>query len=223
MKINYLGHSSFLITGKTNTGEEVSLVTDPFDPKAVGLSYSKQKADIVTISHNHPDHFYLKNIEGEANNGYFLIETPGEYELKGLRVFGIKSFHDDKNGLDRGGNIMYVYDFAEATIAHLGDIGHTLDSNQLELLEEVDILMIPVGGKFTVDPKIAMQIIESIEPKIVIPMHYKSEKMIPAYDELSTLQGFLAEAGTEATTEKNLIIKAKSDLPQETKIIPLSF
>lgn len=222
MKINYLGHSSFLITGKTNTGEEVSVVCDPFDPKAVGLSYSKQKADIVTISHNHPDHFDLKNIDGEANNGYFLIDTPGEYELKGLRIFGVKGFHDDKEGAERGSNVMYIYDFAEATVAHLGDIGHALESNQLELLEEVDILIIPVGGKFTVNPKSAMQIIESIEPKVVIPMHYKSEKMLPAFDELATLQEFLAEAGTESPIEKNLIIKTKGDLPQEMKIIPLS-
>lgn len=203
MKINYLGHSSFLISGKTNTGEEISVVTDPFDPKAVGLSYSKQKADIVTISHNHPDHFYLKNIEGETNNGYFLIDIPGEYEIKGLRIFGI----------EKATNTIYVYDFAEATVAYLGDIRHTLDSNQLELLEDVDILLIPVGGKFTVNPKVAMQIIESIEPKIVIP----------AYDELTTLQEFLSEAGTKSPIEKNISIKSKSDLPNETKIIPLSF
>ena len=212
MKITYLGHSSFLITGKTNTDEEVSVVTDPFDPKAVGLPFHKQKADVVTISHNHPNHFDLNNTEGKLESDYFLIDTPGEYELRGLRVFGIKGFHDDKNGAERGGNTMYVYDFAEATVAHLGDIGHTLDSNQLELLEEIDILMIPIGGKYTVDAKIAMQIIESIEPKIVIPI----------FDELSILQDFLAEAGTESPIEKNLIIKSRSDLPAETKIIPLS-
>ena len=212
MKINYLGHSSFLITGKTNTGEEVSVVTDPFDPKSTGLTFSKQPADIVTLSHDHANHNFLKNIEGKPVENYLLIDTPGEYEIKGLRVFGIKGYHDNKEGAERGNNTMYVYDFAEATVAHLGDIGHTLNGNQLELLEDVDILMIPVGGKFTIDPKTAMQVIESIGPKVVIP----------TYDELATLSDFLSESGTEAAIEKAFSIKSKSDLPQETKIMPLS-
>jgi len=192
---------------------------DPFS-KEIGLRSPKIKDDLVLITHDHYDHSNTDNMEGEV----FLVNTPGEYERKGIHVRGILSYHDNQEGVERGLNTIFVIKTEEMNVCHLGDLGQDkLNEKQLDEIGDVDILMIPVGGKFTVDPKIAMQIIESIEPKIVIPMHYKSEKMIPAYDELSTLQGFLAEAGTEATTEKNLIIKAKSDLPPETKIIPLSF
>ncbi|PJA40249.1 MBL fold metallo-hydrolase [candidate division WWE3 bacterium CG_4_9_14_3_um_filter_34_6] len=221
MKITYLGHSSFSIKAKTNTSEEITLVTDPFSKESVGINYKPQKADIVTISHDHADHNYTKNITGTAFTDYYLLDTPGEYEIKGLRVFGIKSYHDDKEGTERGQNIIFVYDFPEARICHLGDLGHPLNSNQLELLEDIDILLVPVGGKYTVDTKLAMQIIESIEPKIAIPMHYKTNNHNESYKDLATLEDFLKEAGINTPLEKELTVKSQSDLGSDLKILPL--
>lgn len=221
MKIKYLGHSSFNITGKGLYGEQVTVVTDPFDKKDVGLPYSKQTADIVTISHDHADHNAIQNIEGTEPDNYKLITTPGEYEIKGVRIFGVKSFHDDKQGKERGDNTIFIYDFAEARVAHLGDLGHKLDSNQQEALENVDIIIVPVGGIYTVDAKTALEVAEAEDPKIIIPMHYKTDKHAATYSQLGTLQDFMKEAGTQTEPQKDLSIKTRSDLPLELSIIPL--
>lgn len=223
MKIKYLGHSSFKITGKTLNGEQITVITDPFDKKEVGLNFPSQSGDIITISHHHSDHNNVENIKGtDKTDEPFVIDTPGEYEVKGLRIFGLKSYHDDKQGKERGSNTIYVYDFEEARIAHLGDLGHPLESNQLEELEGIEILMVPVGGDYTINPETAMQVIESIEPLIVIPMHYKTSKHSGSFDKLATLEDFLNEAGVQAETKDEVSIKTKSDLPQNLTIIPLS-
>lgn len=223
MKIKYLGHSSFKITGKTPFGEEVTLITDPFNPKEVGLSYSKQEADIVTLSHHHGDHDATDNIEGEPRENYILLDTPGEYEIKGLRIFGLKSYHDDKQGAERGTNVIYVFDFMEARVAHLGDLGHKLESDQLEQLENIDILLTPVGGVFTISPKEALETIEDLEPAVTIPMHYKTSKHNATFDKLATLEDFLKEVGASDTEpQKELSVKNHNDLEQMQNIIPLS-
>ena len=223
MKINYLGHSSFIISGNGHDEQKVTLVTDPFDPKMLGLPYHKQDADIVTCSHEgHGDHDWYEGIKKVDEKDYFLINTPGEYEIRGVRIFGIKSFHDDKQGKERGQNTIFVFDFEEARIAHLGDLGHPLDSEQIEALEGVDILMVPVGGTFTIDSRQAVNVIEEIEPKIVIPMHYKVEGMTPAFEKLETLEDFLKEAGIDVKESEDLKIKSKSDLPQDTTYMPMS-
>lgn len=219
MKIRYIGHSSFKISGKSQFGEEVTVITDPFDSKSVGITYPKQTADVVTLSHHHDDHNKIENIDGDP----VVIETPGEYEVKGLRIFGLKSYHDDKKGSERGKNTIYIYDFMEARIAHLGDLGHPLESDQLEELENIDILMVPVGGIYTIDSKIAMQVIESIEPSVTIPMHYKTTKHSKDYADLAELNTFLNEAGVEVEPEKELSIKSHNDLTQIKNILPLSF
>jgi L-ascorbate metabolism protein UlaG (beta-lactamase superfamily) len=216
MKISYLNHSSFLISGKTPTGQEVTVITDPFDPKFVGTDFSEQTADIVTLSH---DHNALHFINGKPNEDYLYFDTPGEFEVKGLIMNGIASFHDDSKGKKRGQNTIFTYDFAEAKIAHLGDIGHLLESDQSEMLSEIDILMVPVGGFYTINPKQAVTIIEEIEPAIVIPMHFKTPKHLNAYDELKTFQDFIAEIGVQPQNVKDFTLKAHKDLPQEMIIL----
>ncbi len=221
MKIKPIGHSSFSIQGKTSTGGKLTVVTDPFDPKKVGLPYPKQDADVVTVSHQHDDHNWVEGVK----NAPFVVDTPGEYELSGLRIFGIHSFHDDKEGENRGPNTIYVYDFKEARVAHLGDLGHTLNSDQQEALEFVDVLLVPVGGFYTIDPKTAMMVIESIEPKIVIPMHYKLDAKTPKLskiDKISTVDDFLKEAnGVASKKESEFTLKSYSDLPHTTEIVVL--
>lgn len=222
MKIKYLGHSSFLIEGQTPTGENVRLVTDPYNPESVGFKYPSVSANIITSSHEgHGDHDWYEGVSGIDGKKPVIINTPGEYEVRGLPILGLKSYHDDKKGAERGLNTIYTYDFAVAKIAHLGDIGHLPNASTLEALNETEILLIPVGGKYTIGPKRAMEIIEQIEPLIVIPMHYKTKKHSETFEELSTLDDFLKEVGEKANPIKELKIKSKTDLPQELTFITL--
>ena len=163
MTITWLGHSCFRIEAK-----EGSVLTDPFD-KEIGLRPPKIKDDIVLVTHQHHDH----NNIGDANPEAFIIQNPGEYEKQGIAIRGIQSYHDDKEGAERGLNTIYVLKAEEMTIAHLGDLGHKLTDSQVEEIGDVDVLMIPVGGNYTIDGKMAVEVISQIEPKIIIPMHYK--------------------------------------------------
>src|SRR3989338_4498612 len=137
MDIKYLGHASFLL--RSNTAK---VITDPFDPKAVGLSFSKLPADIVSCSHGHDDHYFLDRIEGDP----LVITLAGEYEKKGVRITGYDSFHDEADGSKRGKNVIYKIEIEDISILHLGDLGHTLSDELVEEIDVVDILLIPVGG-----------------------------------------------------------------------------
>ena len=222
MKIKYLGHSSFLIEGKTTSGESVSVVTDPFDPKSVGFPYPSVQANIITSSHEgHGDHDWYQGVKQKGESSPIIINTPGEYEVSGLSIFGFKSYHDDKKGAERGLNTIYVYDFEVARIAHLGDLGHLPEPSLIEALDGTEILMIPVGGVYTIGPKRAIEIIEKIEPLIVIPMHYKTKDHSATFDKLATLEDFLKEVCVKHEPQKELRIKSKTDLPEELTFITL--
>ena len=202
MIIIWYGQACFRIqSGK------VSVVIDPFD-KSVGLTPPRGEAHMVLVTHNHQDHNNSKAIGGDP----FVIDGPGEYEKSGVKVTGIHSFHDDKQGLERGANTIYVVTMEGMHIAHLGDIGQDeLSDEQKETLGEVDILMVPVGGVYTIDGGQAASIVNSIAPKIVIPMHYK----IPGLSvKLQNADQFLKEFGYEGQPVEKLTIK-KNDLPQE--------
>ena len=206
MIITYFGHSCFKIQDKT-TAEGVTVITDPFD-KATGFKVPSCEADIVTISHDHHDH---NNVAAIRNNP-FVINTAGEYDVKGVVVHGVDSYHDEKEGKEKGNNIIYRFEVDDISIAHLGDLGHILDNKQLEELVGTDILLIPVGGKHTIDAKKAMEVISQIEPRIIIPMHYKMEgSNVEGIDDLTK---FIKEIGMAPQEEERLKI-AKKDLPQE--------
>lgn len=163
MKITWFGQACFLI--KTDA---VAVVTDPYDPK-IGLVLPKNlTADIVTVSHQHLDHNYVSAVGGNPS----VIEKSGSTTLKDIQFTSIDTFHDDENGKKRGPNIIFKFTLLGITIAHLGDLGHMLSDSQILELGGVDILMIPVGGGYTIGGTIAAQIVERIQPKIVIPMHY---------------------------------------------------
>ncbi|OGM98305.1 MAG: hypothetical protein A2915_04300 [Candidatus Yanofskybacteria bacterium RIFCSPLOWO2_01_FULL_41_34] len=164
MTINWFGHSCFRIESK-----EGSILIDPFS-KEIGLKPPKIKDDIVLVSHGHDDHNNVDEINPEA----FLINTPGEYEKKGIAIRGISSYHDKTEGKERGLNIIYVIKAEEMTICHLGDLGQEkLTESQVDDIGDVDILLVPVGGNYTINYKEAIGVISQIEPKIIIPMHYK--------------------------------------------------
>lgn len=169
MIITWYGHSCFKIQTKPQRGSsEVVIFTDPFDKK-IGLRPPQGNADIVTVSHSHYDHCNVEALKGNP----MIIDAPGEYSKKETQIIGIDSFHDNKNGAERGRNTIFVFESEDLKICHLGDLGHILDEKQLDQIGEIDILMIPVGGVFTVNPREAETTISQLEPKIIIPMHYK--------------------------------------------------
>ena len=162
--INWFGQSCFRIEVK-----EGSLLIDPFS-KEIGLKPPKIKDDIVLVSHDHDDHNNVEDLPSES----FLINNPGEYEKKGIAIRGISSYHDKSEGKERGLNTIYIVKAEDMTICHLGDLGQEkLDEKQVEEIGDVDILLVPVGGNYTINSKEAVGVISQIEPKIIIPMHYK--------------------------------------------------
>ena len=192
---------------------------DPFDPKSVGLPMAKTTVDIITISHNHPDHNDLSRIK---NEDIFVIDGPGEYEIKGVSILGLSAFHDKEKMMP---NIVYLAEMEGVRVCHLGDLGHSLSDKQLDKLNGVDVLMINVGtliekpNKLTVQETIKQ--INQIEPSIVIPMHYKIPEMTNKdWTELADLGDFIKEYGLEGEKKEKLVL-SKSSLPEETQLVIL--
>lgn len=205
MYITWLGHSCFKLQDKTGP-DAVTVVTDPFD-KTIGLKVPNLEADIVTISHDHHDHNNKSAIKGAP----FVVDTAGEYDVKGVAIEGVDSYHDEKGGKERGSSIIYRITMDDIKIVHLGDLGQTLDTKQLEKLEGTDILLIPVGGTYNLNAKQAVEVISQIEPRIVIPMHYKVDGLKLDIDGVDK---FVKELGLTPRNEEKLKI-SKKDLPQE--------
>lgn len=211
MEITYIGHSSFKLKGK-----DISLVIDPYDPK-VGYKFPKQECDVLLTTHNHFDHHYIEGVSGYR----LLIEGPGEYELSDVFINGLQVFHDDKEGADRGRSTIYLIEMDNFTLLHLGDLGHELSKETLEKLPDIDVLFIPVGGKYTINAAAAAKVISSLEPSIVIPMHYKTDDLT-GVEGLDTVDKFLEEMGATAKKEEKLKISNRSDIPEETTIVVLN-
>lgn len=205
MVITWLGHSCFKIQNKPGS-DGVTVITDPFD-KSTGLKVPRLEANIITVSHNHHDHNNINAINGSP----FVINGAGEYEVNGVFIEGMEAYHDEKQGAERGKIIMYRIDINDMSVAHLGDLGHVLDAKQLEKFEGTDVLLIPVGGNYTIDAKKAVEVVSQIEPRIVIPMHYKTTGL---KIDLDSVDKFIKELGLNPTYEDKLKIN-KKDLPQE--------
>ena len=208
MDITWLGHSCFRIKGK-----EVTVVTDPCSPDT-GFSFNKIKADIITISHFHPGHSYREGIEGEFQE----IKSPGEYELKGVYVTGIPSFHDENQGSEKGKNTIYLIEVEGVSFCHLGDIGHLPSTQIEEELGEVGVLFVPVGGESTIDGAKAATLVRSIAPKYVIPMHYKTPE---STRELDSVDKFLKNFSTKDIVPQPKLTVNKTNLPLTTQIVLL--
>ncbi len=217
MTITYLNHSSFKLKGKRG-----SLVTDPYHNN-VGFEFPKTSADIVTVSHSHQDHNAVENVVGTARRKHpFIINQAGEYEVGGISVFGVSSYHDDAQGSLRGKNIIFTILIDHISVCHLGDLGHDLTPAQVEAIGSVDVLLIPVGGVYTIDAKLATKIIHTLKPAIAIPMHYRtSEHDEKTFGKLATLADFAKEYGAEPQILPKLELE-KSRLPEETELIALT-
>jgi L-ascorbate metabolism protein UlaG (beta-lactamase superfamily) len=208
MDITWYGQACFRMRDRG-----VSVVADPYD-KSIGLKLPRLTADIVTISHEHSDHNSADAVKGDS----FVIRGPGEYEVKGLFVTGISLAHDAKGGAERGRNTIYIYDFADATVCHLGDLGHVPTQSQVEEFGHVDVLLIPVGGRVTVDAKTAAEVINLIEPAIVVPMHYALPGLAA---ELDSVENFLKQLGVKEAERRDSLTVTGKQVPEETQVVVL--
>ena len=215
MNIQWHGQSCFQIIARREKNNQVSIVIDPFD-EALGLRVPKLEADILLTTHSHSDHNNVKAVAGQP----FLISGPGEYEVKEVYIQGIHSWHDEREGKKLGENTIYTIEAEDLKLCHLGDFGQKeLTEEQLEKIGEVDILMIPVGGVFTISAKEATKVMSQIEPKIIIPMHYQIPKLKLKLDGIDK---FLKVVGIKSIApESKLSIKKKDIVQEEVKIVVL--
>jgi L-ascorbate metabolism protein UlaG (beta-lactamase superfamily) len=210
MEITWLGHSCFRLKGS-----QATVITDPYSPE-LGYKLGKPTARIVTVSHQHPGHSYVQGVGGEPK----VVSGPGEYEISGVLITGIATFHDGEKGAKRGRNTVYHMEIDEISICHLGDLGHVLNVEQVEEIDNVDILMLPVGGVSTINAPVAAEVVRQLEPKAVIPMHYQT----PALKrELEPVDRFLKEIGDKDVVPLPKLTISKSHLPETTQVFLLDY
>jgi L-ascorbate metabolism protein UlaG (beta-lactamase superfamily) len=210
MNIQYYGHSCFKINTKPEGrgAEEITLFIDPFD-KEIGLKPPQGQADIILVSHDHHDHNNTESLKGEP----VILDTPGEYAAKGIHIIGLDTFHDKSEGAERGKNTVFIIESEGLRICHLGDLGAEPNPEQLDEIGEIDVLMIPVGGTFTLDGKEAAKLVHKIEPKTVIPVHYKAKGI---QIDLTDEKEFCTEMGNCPKQKINKITLKKKDLEEKS-------
>jgi L-ascorbate metabolism protein UlaG (beta-lactamase superfamily) len=214
MKIKWYGHSAFHIT--TDSG--VRIIIDPYEPGAFGgaIAYGRitDEADIVLTSHEHHDHNYTKDIKGK----FVRIKDEGQYEEKGVTIRAIPTYHDPSKGKERGKNLIFVISADDLVIAHLGDLGHTLDGGAVEKIGKTDVLLLPVGGFYTIDAQEATKVMDAIKPAITIPMHFKTEKCgLP----ISSVDEFIKGKKTVKHSNMPELAISRATLPKTEEIVVL--
>lgn len=212
MKIQYLGHSCFEIKNR-----EVSVITDPYDTKMVGLKFPKTEADIVTVSHQHPDHNFVAGVGVSP----VVFDYPGDYEAKGVKIFGFQSWHDKSQGSERGENIIFKIIMDGIIVTHLGDLGEMPSRELLDELEDTDILLVPVGGTFTINTAEAAEVVKTIKPAVTIPMHYQVSNLNPEqFGSLTGAEEFLKLMGKEGLTPiTKFEAKSEEELPENEVVL----
>lgn len=211
MKVKYLGHAAFLIT----SDKGIRIITDPYKT-GPGLTYGeiKEPADIVTVSHEHGDHSNAAGVRGNPE----VVKKIGRSAAKGIEFNGIASYHDEAKGRMRGNNTIFCFGVDGIRVCHLGDLGHLLDAGQVKEVGSVDILFIPVGGYFTIDANVATQVCNQLKPKIVLPMHYRTEKGIPG---ISGLDEFIKGKNNVSRQDSSEVEFKAGKLPSASQIIVL--
>lgn len=209
MKITYLAHACFLMTAADGT----RLITDPYD-QSVGYRMPGESADVVSSSHSHFDHAFFQGVKGS----FVKVTSPQEQLVNGIRVRGVRTAHDEAGGKKRGENIIFVFTIDDMQVVHCGDLGHTLTQSQIDQTGPVDVLMVPVGGYFTIDAGEAARVVDSLHPRLVIPMHYKTQSIsfpIAPVDEF--IKGY-EEVRRDGSSEAEI---RKESLPSRTEILVL--
>ena len=213
MKVKWLGHASLLITSDKGT----KIITDPYTPGVYGLEYKPitEAADIVTISHEHDDHNNVKSIPGKPQ----ILKGAGKHQAKGIEFRGIASCHDECGGKERGDNTIFVFTVDDIKLCHLGDLGRVLTDKEASEIGKVDVLMIPVGGSFTIDAAGADKVIAQLKPRIVFPMHYQTDRCpnFPVANADAFLKG---KKNVKKIDDSKVELKA-SQLPKDTQIYVL--
>lgn len=211
MDIYFYGQACVKLKGKTTT-----VFVDPYKEEFTGLKLPKDlSADMAISTHDHDDHNNL----GAITDTVLKITGPGEYEVKGVSVTGVGTFHDKESGAQRGKNTVYNISIDGLNVVHLGDLGHTLSEEAVDELGATDILLVPVGGVYTIDAKTASDVVSQLEPKIVIPIHYKIAGL---KFELDPVENFLKEMGFESAEPLPKLSITKDKLPEELQVVVLS-
>ena len=208
LQIRWHGHSCFEITN------DITLVTDPHDGKSIGINAPSVIGDIILVSHDHYDHNSVKSVEKEDSK---IVRGSGEKTVSNVLIKGFETFHDEVQGAKRGENIVYKFRVDDITFCHLGDLGHKLNDDMVEMLGDIDVLFVPVGGTFTLDVDEAWKVIKMVNPKIVVPMHYKVGGLsLP----VSGVDVFLEKNKSKCKVLRvgNEIDIEKDDLPEEQEV-----
>ncbi len=209
--VKWFGHAHFLVSAK------VKIALDPFD-NSVGYPMPDVSADVLLMSHGHFDHSNASAVKGDP----VKITGYGKKSAKGIDFMGVKTFHDENQGKDRGENTVFVWEMEGIRFAHCGDLGHLLTEQNLKEIGAVDVLMIPVGGFYTIDAKVATLNIEKLKPKVVIPMHYKQPFMGDNFP-IDKVEVFLQGKKNVQKVGKNALSLSKDKLPKETTIYVLEY
>jgi L-ascorbate metabolism protein UlaG (beta-lactamase superfamily) len=214
MKIKFMGHASFLITTAAGT----RILTDPFNPDQYPdkLFYGKitEMVDIVTISHGHGDHGDTSTLPGHP----MIIKGNGKFGADEVEFLGVETFHDAARGAERGKNTVFVISVDDLRVAHMGDLGHVLTADQAAEIGAVDVMLLPVGGYYTIDDEQAQKVAQQLGAKIIIPMHYRNEKCLFP---ISNVDKFLRGKANVTVADMSEIDVSKGDLPQQQHIIVL--
>ena len=207
MDVTWLGHGCFRLRGRN-----AAVVTDPYPP-SIGLKLARLDADLVTVSHDHDNHSYTQVVRDA-----YEIRGPGEYEVAGVSVIGVPTYHDAEKGAKRGRNTVYLIEIDDVRVCHLGDLGHRLDDTDAEAISSGDVLLVPVGGRSAINAAQAAEVVRQLEPRYVIPMHYA----IPGLKvELDPIERFLKEMGVASAEPQPKLSVQKSSGEYETKVIVL--
>lgn len=207
MDVTWLGQSCFRLRGKN-----AAVVTDPFPP-AIGPKL-RLEGNLVTVSHPHENHSHVQSVKDA-----YVVEGPGEYEVAGVTVRGVPTYHDAQQGAEHGRNTVYVIEVDDVRVCHLGDLGHALDDRALETIGNVDVLLVPVGGGQTLDGAKAAEVVRQVEPRYVVPMHFGHPSL---RTELAPVDRFLQEMGVpESEAQTRLTVQASATSEGETKVVVL--
>lgn len=205
MEITWYGHACFRLKDR-----DLTVVCDPYD-KSIGLTLPRLRADLVTTSHQAPGHSYAEGVKEWRK----VLSGPGEYELSGVFITGIPTLHGNKAGVMEP-NTVFAFEFSDVTVCHLGDLGHTLSDEQVEALPKIDVLLVPVGGRYTLDAAKAAEVVSFLEPGIVVPMHYR---MPDTAMHLDPVDRFLKEMGIPAPEPVSTLKVTRDQLPEETQVV----
>jgi L-ascorbate metabolism protein UlaG (beta-lactamase superfamily) len=209
LDVTWLGHGCFRLRGRN-----AAVVTDPFPP-AIGLKLARMDAEVVTVSHEHENHNYTQVVR----DGAYEIRGPGEYEVAGVSVIGVPTFHDADKGAKQGRNTVYLIEIDDVRICHLGDLGHKLEDTEAEAIASPDVLLVPVGGRTAINAAQAAEVVRQLEPRYVVPMHYAIAGLKV---DLDTLDRFLKEMGvTSSEPQPKLSVQKSSVAEYETKVVVL--